>query len=214
MFDDLAPKYDKEIGKDEMMMGLKLMRWWMCRKAKGEVLETAGGTARNVSYYRDGAVSDVTIIDVAPNMVEAARKKVEQHLEKNGGDKSPRFHFEVMDSQDMQFPDNKFDAVVDSFGLCSFEDPVAALKEMRRVCRSDGKVILIEHGLGTYDFICNILNKQADKHAERWGCWWNRDIDKLVREAGMEVVWESRWHFGTTYLMVCKPNKSTGELVE
>jgi ubiquinone/menaquinone biosynthesis C-methylase UbiE len=46
----------------------------------------------------------------------------------------------------LPYADGSFDTVLDAFGLCSYEDPVAALREMRRVCRPDGRVLLLEHG--------------------------------------------------------------------
>ena len=51
---------------------------------------------------------------------------------------------DVGDSSDLsRFADNSFDTVVDTFGLCSFDDPVKVLVEMQRVCRKDGGVILL-----------------------------------------------------------------------
>ena len=46
----------------------------------------------------------------------------------------------------LPYGDGAFDTVVDTFGLCSYEDPIAALREMRRVCQPGGQVLLLEHG--------------------------------------------------------------------
>lgn len=46
VFKEGAPKYDKEIGTDETVMGLNLLRRWLLSKAKGDVLEVAGGTGK------------------------------------------------------------------------------------------------------------------------------------------------------------------------
>lgn len=96
---------------------------------------------------------------------------------------------------------------VDTFGLCSFEDPVKALKEMSRVCKEDGQILLLEHGRSHYDWLNRILDMNSHKHIERWGCIWNRDITKLVEEAGLEVKSSWRFHFGTTYYIIAGPGK-------
>ena len=120
---------------------------------------------------------------------------------------------------------DSFDAVVDTFGLCSFEDPVAALREMSRVCRKGstkkkkknargavddesvkpGKIYLLEHGRSDWAWLSNILDRHADPHAKRWGCYWNRDILAIVREAGLEIESVARYHLGTTYVIVAAP---------
>jgi hypothetical protein len=100
---------------------------------------------------------------------------------------------------------------VDTFGLCSFEDPVAALQEMERVAKDDGQILLLEHGRSHYDWLNSILDKNSHRHTARWGCIWNRDIEALVRSAGLEVVSLSRWHFGTTYVIVAAPGQRKGD---
>jgi SAM-dependent methyltransferase len=130
----------------------------------------------------------------------------------------------VCDAAIAPFESESFDAVVDTFGLCSFEDPVAALREMSRVCRGkkkkkknagagagsgdapgSGKIYLLEHGRSDWDWVSNILDKHADPHAKRWGCYWNRDILAIVREAGLEIESVARYHLGTTYVIVAAP---------
>ena len=50
----------------------------------------------------------------------------------------------------------------------------------------------------------------AGEHFRKWGCWWNRDIERIVRQAGLEVESLSRWHFGTTTLCVARPPAAAG----
>ncbi len=112
-------------------------------------------------------------------------------------------------AEHLPFADNTFDTVVDMFGVCSFDNPVVALREMSRVCKPDGKLLLLEHGKGTWERLNDYLDKFAPRHAKMWGCWWNRDIRRSVRLAGLVPEPESRSdsHFGTTMMMVCKPYK-------
>lgn len=194
-----ASSYDNEIGTDEFFMGLNLLRWWHLRQAKGNLLEIGCGTGRNFSYYGQ-QVSAIRAVDSVPDMIAQAAKKL------SAADKQ-RVTLQVMNAHALAFPDESFDTVVDTFGLCSYEDPVAVLREMARVCRPGGRLLLIEHGQGSFEWINRVIDGGAQRHADHWGCVWNRDILALLRRAQeeeeglLEVVSVSRWHFGTTYVI-------------
>merc|ERR1712039_19336 len=91
-------------------------------------------------------------------------------------------------TQRMDFEDNMFDTVVDTFGVCSFEAPVDALREMRRVVKDDGQVLLLEHGASNWEFMQGILNTSLPRHVEKYACYPNRKIADLVQEAGLHIV--------------------------
>jgi methyltransferase OMS1, mitochondrial len=73
-----------------------------------------------------------------------------------------------------------------------------------QVLRPEGQVLLLEHGRASWGWLNTLLDADARRHHERWGCWWNRDIIAIVKEAGLEVSAVTRWHFGTTYLIHAK----------
>ncbi len=98
-----------------------------------------------------------------------------------------------------------FDTVVDTFGLCSFADPVAALRNMAAALAPGGLLLLLEHGRSHYALLNRVLDAGAPSHAAHWGCVWNRDVDAIVAAAGLEVVSHHRFHFGTTYYIKCRP---------
>lgn len=115
-------------------------------------------------------------------------------------------------AEHLPFADNEFDTVVDMFGLCSFEDPVAALGEMSRVCKPNGRILLLEHGRGNWERVNGYLDKWAPRHASSWGCWWNRDVRRMVRTAGLTVISKEEKHFGTSMMYVCAPYKTMREM--
>ncbi|PWI76376.1 ubiquinone/menaquinone biosynthesis-related protein [Purpureocillium lilacinum] len=88
----------------------------------------------------------------------------------------------------------KYDTIVQTFGLCSVSDPVAVLVNLATAVKPDsGRIILLEHGKGWYGIVNGLLDKNAGKHFQKYGCWWNRDIEALVDEAvrqmpGLEIV--------------------------
>ena len=58
------------------------------------------------------------------------------------------------------------------------------LQQMAAVCNPTGKLILLEHGKASWDWLNSSLDKGAQEHFAKWGCWWNRDILQLVKEVG------------------------------
>ncbi|KAI1458218.1 hypothetical protein F4805DRAFT_425940 [Annulohypoxylon moriforme] len=88
----------------------------------------------------------------------------------------------------------KYDTILQTFGLCSVRDPVLLLSTMARSLTPDtGRIVLLEHGRSWWELINGFLDRSARGHFERFGCWWNRDIEVVVRAAeravpGLEVV--------------------------
>ncbi|TDH69948.1 hypothetical protein CCR75_007565 [Bremia lactucae] len=118
---------------------------------------------------------------------------------------------QVMSAENLVFNDDQFDTVVDTFGLCSMDDPAHALKEMQRVCKkTSGRILLLEHGQSSFAWLSGILDKFADLHAQKWGCHWNRDIVALLDQAGLEVETMHRFHFGTTCSHLTLPASAEG----
>ncbi len=103
--------------------------------ANGKVLEVGVGTGKNLEFYPEGC--QVTGIDFSPGMLAKAHQKL--HLAKVPVD------LIEMDVQNMSFEDETFDTVVATCVFCSVPDPVKGLQEVRRVCKPQGRVILLEH---------------------------------------------------------------------
>ncbi|KAK3303307.1 uncharacterized protein B0T15DRAFT_539807 [Chaetomium strumarium] len=104
-------------------------------------------------------------------------------------------------------PAAKYDTIIQTFGLCSVADPATLLANMAAKVQPDtGRIILLEHGRGFYDWVNKKLDAYAPAHFQKFGCWWNRDIERLVWNAaqtvpGLEVVEvkrPGRLQFGTT----------------
>lgn len=102
--------------------------------SSGKVLEVGVGTGKNISYYPDGI--DLTAIDFSDGMLSKAIKKWKH---------KPNINFMQMDIQAATFESDTFDSVLASYVFCSVPDPIKGLKEIRRICKNDGKIILLEH---------------------------------------------------------------------
>jgi len=208
IFQKIAQVYDDQINRDELAMGLPLLRRALLYfNAKGDVLEVGAGTGRNIDYY-PSSVDKVVLTDLSDQMLMRARKKIQDLSSSQSKQHNSKFQVFVADASTMTkyYAEDSFDTVVDTFGLCSFDDPVQVLKELRRICKPSGKILLLEHGrTKSWQGLSNYLDKHAETHAKNWGCVWNRDIDLLLTDAGLEVERLDKWHFGTTYYAVCRP---------
>jgi ubiquinone/menaquinone biosynthesis C-methylase UbiE len=133
-YDRIAPLYDYIVICGEWRYHPWREKLW--RQVTGrEVLEVGVGTGRNMPYYPRGA--QVTGIDLSPRMLERARRR----SEKLGLNMS----LHVMDAQALEFADHSFDVAVATFVFCSVPDPVLGLRELGRVVKPGGKILLLEH---------------------------------------------------------------------
>ncbi|KAJ3038938.1 Methyltransferase-like protein 7B [Rhizophlyctis rosea] len=206
VYNALAPEYDTMISMDEWFMGVGTLRWSLMKQAKGKVLEVSTGTGRNLEYYPKPQIDQLILSDTNESMLRRAFDKC-----KNDSLRAslPPLSFKIIDAENIPSPPAEFDTVVETFGLCSCADPVASLKEMARVCKPDGRILLLEHGRSYYNWLNDALDKTAGDHAQTWGCWWNRDIEGLIDQAGLEIVEIKRVHLGTTYYIVAKPGSTS-----
>jgi len=88
---------------------------------------------------REGKVTLVSAAEAGKMKSMDARRKAAQGTRSVlQTSRRVRVDLNVADAHALPFPDNSFDTVVDTFGLCSIEDPVKAVQEMQRVCKPEG----------------------------------------------------------------------------
>ncbi|KAF9577219.1 hypothetical protein BGW38_007720, partial [Lunasporangiospora selenospora] len=115
-----------------------------------------------------------------------------------------QLRFQTMNAAAMPYEDDSFDTVIDTFGLCSFEDPIKVLEEMKRVLKPGGQLLLLEHGNSDWGFMKDMQAKHLDRHVHKYGCYWNREIEGLLTEAGLKVREVERSQLGTLYYIVAE----------
>jgi len=113
-FQQIAFGYDDQIGKDEFVMGIGLMRRALLFfHAKGNVLEVGAGTGRNIGKY-PSSVSKVVLTDSSNKMLERAKRKIKDM----SASEQKQYEVVVADSADLsQYEDGSFETVVDTFGV-------------------------------------------------------------------------------------------------
>ncbi|WP_374034142.1 bifunctional demethylmenaquinone methyltransferase/2-methoxy-6-polyprenyl-1,4-benzoquinol methylase UbiE [Bdellovibrio bacteriovorus] len=142
MFSKVAANYDK--GNNVLSMGIhhlwrkKLVKY-SGAKAGDQVLDCATGTGDlAIEFKKTVGAGAVTGTDFCAEMlIPAPGKAKERGLD---------ITFEQADVTQLQYADNSFDVCSISFGIRNVGDPVKALKEMARVTRPGGKVMVLEFG--------------------------------------------------------------------
>ncbi|MDZ4165597.1 MAG: class I SAM-dependent methyltransferase [Smithellaceae bacterium] len=153
-------------------------------KARGKILEIGVGTGKNFPHYRPGA--GVAGIDIADRMLAMARKKASEL--------GLSFDLSEGDVQSLNFPDNSFDTVAATFVFCSVPDPVQGLRELRRVVKPSGRILLLEHVRIDRPIMGWIMDRLNPLVVRLMGANINRRTLENVRKAGLII--ESIEHLG------------------
>lgn len=146
-YNRIATVYDLMEGMVERTRYNK-WRQLLWSKVEGKtILEVGVGTGKNFSYYPEN--TDITAIDFSDRMLARASER------------SRRLGIKVrllqMDVQNLEFATDSFDTVLATFVFCSVPDPVLGLREVRRVCKPGGKVILLEHVLSANRLMAGMM---------------------------------------------------------
>jgi ubiquinone/menaquinone biosynthesis C-methylase UbiE len=182
-YDGYAGTYDRlDGGAAADALGFGDGRAALLARASGRVLELAVGTGLNLPLYDWSAVSELTAVDLSAGMLSQAGARVAA----SPALRAARLALVQADVSALPFPDASFDCVVDTFSLCVFPDPAAALAEAARVLAPGGRLLLLEHCrspnplLGAYQDAT-----AAAVAATAKGCVYNQDVPALVAALGL-----------------------------
>jgi ubiquinone/menaquinone biosynthesis C-methylase UbiE len=176
-YDRVARFYDLS---EALMEGARYGGWraLLWSKVEGErILEVGVDTGKNFPHYPPHR--EIVAVDFSPNMLERARAKRESH--------SVKVALNLMDVQDLAFPDDTFDSVVASFVFCSVPDPVLGLRELGRVLRPGGKAIFLEHVLSANPIIAWLMVAANPAVVRMMGANINRRTVENVERSGLVV---------------------------
>ena len=145
--------------------------------AKGKVLDIGIGSGLNIPFYNSDKIDKVIGIDPSHELIELAKELA--------NDSKASIDLVIGSAEAIPFPDNFFDTILITYTMCTIPNVAMANKEMWRVLKDDGRLIFCEHGLA------------PDKKISKWqnridpfwgkiagGCHLNRDIQKLITDAG------------------------------
>ena len=158
----------------------RLTRERVCAGLTGDVLEIGFGTGHNLPYLPP-AVTRLLAVEPSGKGVDLARERIA----------AANVDVEVvgLDGQRLPVADGSVDAVLCTWSLCTIPDPVAAIREARRVLRPGGQFHFVEHG------------RAPDARVRRWqdrlngieqrvagGCNLNRDIAAIIESGGLRIT--------------------------
>jgi phosphatidylethanolamine/phosphatidyl-N-methylethanolamine N-methyltransferase len=130
-----APVYDNTFGRISAD-GRKAVVALINRR-RGRVLEVGVGTGLSLSEYAPHL--DIVGIDLSPEMLDKARQRVAmERLDNISG-------LHEMDASDLAFPDHSFDTTVAMFVMTVVPDPERVMRELARVTKPGGEVLLVNH---------------------------------------------------------------------
>ncbi len=149
--------------------------------AKGRVLEIGIGSGLNLPHYNPALIE--TVIGVDPD----------EHIWTRSQSRRDAANFPVerigLSGEDIPMNSDSVDTVVVTYSLCTIPNPVKALREMRRILKSDGEILFCEHG------------RAPDSKVAKWqrridpiwsklagGCQSGRDIPSLIDQAGLKTT--------------------------
>ncbi len=176
---------------------LRRYRKKLISQAKGKVLEIGIGTGRNLPYYSRGC--EIIGVDLSEKMLEKARTFV-----LNLGLSVTLL---TMDVENLAFKDNAFDTVLCTLSLCTVPNPIQALYEMKRVCKSEGKILLLEHVRSHNSFIGKIQDWLTPLIVRKIGCHLNRDTLGNVKKAGLHIDYLESHLTGTIEIIHASSSK-------
>lgn len=144
----LSPLYDSLMKRAEGQAFLEWRALLWSRVEGRNILEVGVGTGASFPFYPPGA--RIIGIDFSSNMLERAREKAfRNHV---------KVELCLMDVQNLAFDEASFDTVVSSLVFCSVPDPPAGAKEMRRVLRPFGKLVMLEHVISDKPVIAGLMH--------------------------------------------------------
>ncbi len=148
--------------------------------AEGRVLEIGVGSGLNLPFYTPGKVKHLWGLDPSRETWALAHDKL--------GKLDFDVEFIKASAEDIPLDRGSADTVLITYTLCTIPDVISALREARRVLKSDGTLLFCEHGLAT------------DESVQRWqnrlnpiwtrlggGCNLNRPIPELIQQAGFNI---------------------------
>ncbi len=143
MFADIADDYDRV----NSILSFGVHHIWRNRAVQlsgaregDDVLDCATGTGDLALKFKESVGDSGSVLgtDFCKEMIEHAPEKAREH--------NLKVDFEVADAMDLPYEDDRFDISSIAFGIRNVDKPVQALKEMGRVVKPGGTVVVLEFG--------------------------------------------------------------------
>lgn len=144
---------------------------------RGKALHVAAGTGNDFKFFPPGM--DIVSIDISPKMLEQAKIKAAAY---NGS-----IELREADVQKLDYPEGTFDTVATVCTFCSVPNPIAGLRELYRVLKPAGQILMFEHvrsvAIGPLGVMMDLMTLLTRKFSPEL----NRDTVGNVQKAGFRL---------------------------
>lgn len=164
-------------------------RAWLGRRraelladARGAVVEVGAGSGANLEHY-PATVQTVSLVDQSTFVTRRLRARAQRR-----GDRPPLVEVVEARAEALPFPDGSLDHVVSTFTLCTVEDLTRSIREIRRVLRPAGTLLLLEHSAATGRPARTQRLLEPLWPAFSGGCHLTRDLLTALSDAGFDTT--------------------------
>lgn len=199
-YERIAPVYDLLDAAYEWSWK-KRLRGELFRHARGRILDVGVGTGCNIPHYPAG--SEVVGIDSSQEMLKRAGQRA-----RSLGRGMQLFEMNLLD---LDLPDRSFDTVVVTFVMICLPErlQLPALRELRRVCRPDGAILLLDYRMST-----NPAMRLGMRCLSPWLRWafaarYDSSTESYIEPAGLYVAERRLFMQDSVSLLVLKPATAT-----
>lgn len=166
-------------------------------KPNETILEVGVGTGLSLPLYPREA--HITGIDISQEMLDKAEVKKEYYGLSN-------VNLYNMNASSMTFADNTFDKVIASHVITVVPDPLKTLNEIKRVCKKDGEIFILNY-TGCNNKIISRFEEFISPVRDKMGLGKHFDLDELLSNAHLSIEYERRVNFlDMCRLVKCKNN--------
>ena len=148
--------------------------------AEGTILEIGIGSGLNIPFYEKSKVNKIYGLDPSLELCEMAKKTaIKSELD---------IDFLINGAEEIKLITNSVDTVLLTYTLCTIPNPFDALREIKRVMKSNGKILFCEHGIAPDDTTVKWQNRINPLWGKLFGgCNINRDIPNILLEGGFKI---------------------------
>jgi ubiquinone/menaquinone biosynthesis C-methylase UbiE len=192
-YNQMAAVYDQR-WSNYVANTLSFLKTWAQIAPQATVLDVACGTGEFERLVLvEHPTQQMVGVDISEKMLLVAKHKCRDY---------PSVSFHIASASALPFADHSFDVIVTASSFHYFDDPDAALVEMKRVLNPDGKVVILDW---CKDYLlcrlCDIVLKVFDPAYKQ--CYTQAEFHHLLTKAGFSISSATKVRFGLVWgLMV------------
>jgi ubiquinone/menaquinone biosynthesis C-methylase UbiE len=203
-YNRLATVYDQR-WKHYVTNTLEFFKAWAHLSSTERVLDIACGTGEfERVVLTENSTQQIVGVDISEQMLAIAKQKNRTF---------PNVLFQVENASNLPFADNNFDIVVSANAFHYFDDPVAASKEMNRVVKPGGRVIILDW---CRDFlvckICDGFLKLVDPAHRQ--CYSQKEFHDLLTTSGFVVERSEKMRFGRIWGLMIATGRPSATAIQ